>query len=124
MPHGPKSPSMMCFLVNHDATLDEIKQAFKRRALQVHPDKGGSKEQFHAVYQALEILFDQEARKRYDFRLKSGGPPSTGQKESGKYQCHMCYTTFQTCQEQHQRIWVRGVETVASRVAKDFESNP
>ncbi len=61
-------------LVNQNATLDEIKQAFKRRALQVHPDKGGSKEEFHVVYQALEILSDEEARKRYDFKLKSGGP--------------------------------------------------
>ena len=31
-------------LVDQNATLDEIKVAFKRRALQVHPDKGGSKE--------------------------------------------------------------------------------
>lgn len=76
-------------LVNHDATLDEIKQAFKRRALQVHPDKGGSKEQFHAVYQALEILSDQEARKRYDFRLKSGGPqvPAKRKAESTSATC-------------------------------------
>ena len=27
-----------------DATVDEIKAAFKRRALEVHPDKGGSKD--------------------------------------------------------------------------------
>ena len=76
-------------VVNHDATLDEIKQAFKRRALQVHPDKGGSKEQFHAVYQALEILSDQEARKRYDFRLKSGGPqvPAKRKAESTSATC-------------------------------------
>ena len=30
--------------VDRNATLDEIKQAFKRRALQVHPDKGGTSE--------------------------------------------------------------------------------
>ena len=53
-------------LVNKTATLDEIKVAFKRRALQVHPDKGGTKEEFHLVYQALETLSDPDARKRYD----------------------------------------------------------
>ena len=56
-------------LVHQDATLDEIKLAFKRRALQVHPDKGGSKETFHLVYQALETLADPAARKRYDSSL-------------------------------------------------------
>ncbi|CAK9034897.1 DnaJ protein homolog 2 [Durusdinium trenchii] len=51
------------------ATAEEIKVAFKRCALQVHPDKGGSKEAFHAVYQAFETLADPEARKRYDDQL-------------------------------------------------------
>ena len=56
-------------LVDQHATLDEIKSAFKRRALQVHPDKGGSKEEFHLVYQALETLGDPAARKKYDNAL-------------------------------------------------------
>jgi curved DNA-binding protein CbpA len=30
--------------VDRNALLDEIKQALKRRALQVHPDKGGTSE--------------------------------------------------------------------------------
>ena len=56
-------------LVKQDATLDEIKLAFKKRALQVHPDKGGSKEAFHVVYQALETLVDPAARQKYDTSL-------------------------------------------------------
>ena len=56
-------------LVDQNATLDEIKLAFKRRALQVHPDKGGSKEEFHLVYQALETLADPAARQKYDHSL-------------------------------------------------------
>ena len=51
-------------LVDQNASLDEIKLAFKRRALQVHPDKGGSKEEFHLVYQALETLGDPAARQK------------------------------------------------------------
>jgi len=30
--------------IARDSSLDEIKAAFKRTALQVHPDKGGSKD--------------------------------------------------------------------------------
>ena len=64
-------------LVDQNATLDEIKLAFKRRALQVHPDKGGSKEEFHLVYQALETLGDPAARQKYDQNLATSmtGPP-------------------------------------------------
>lgn len=65
---GPKS-LYDALLVDQNATLDEIKLAFKKRALQVHPDKGGSKEAFHLVYQALETLADPEARKKYDHIL-------------------------------------------------------
>ena len=60
-------------LVDQNATLDEIKSAFKRRALQVHPDKGGSKEEFHLVYEALETLGDPVARKKYDHALSQPG---------------------------------------------------
>ena len=58
-------------LVEQTATLDEIKLAFKKRVLQVHPDKGGSKEAFHLVYQALETLADPQARRNYDDALAS-----------------------------------------------------
>ena len=61
-------------MVDRNATLDEIKLAFKKRALQVHPDKGGSKEAFHLVYQALETLADPEARRKYDNGLAASKP--------------------------------------------------
>ena len=56
--------------VKQHATTEEIKAAFKKRALEVHPDKGGSKEAFHLVYRALETLSDPEARKKYDGRYE------------------------------------------------------
>lgn len=36
------------------ATLTEIKQAYRARALQTHPDRGGSAEEFRAVQSAYE----------------------------------------------------------------------
>ena len=80
--------------VDKSSTLEEIKLAFKRRALQVHPDKGGSKEAFHLVYEALETLADPAARKKYDHGLaglatgKSGNSAQpkcqTGRKKTAK----------------------------------------
>ena len=64
-------------LVDQTATLDEIKLAFKRRALQVHPDKGGSKEEFQLVYQAFETLVDPKVRRKYDHQARQ----STAQKQ-------------------------------------------
>ena len=74
-------------LVDQNATLEEIKLAFKQRALQVHPDKGGSKEEFHLVYQALETLADPEARQKYDHSLattKTGPAPHAPHPKSRK----------------------------------------
>eukprot|EP00438_Fugacium_kawagutii_P009929 Skav232179 [mRNA] locus=scaffold1328:34147:34995:- [translate_table: standard] len=68
--------------VDPTATVDEIKLAFKRRALQVHPDKGGNKEAFHLVYQALETLSDPEARKRYDSRYAASSVPNNPTSEA------------------------------------------
>eukprot|EP00438_Fugacium_kawagutii_P027982 Skav202933 [mRNA] locus=scaffold422:14333:16830:+ [translate_table: standard] len=79
-------------LVAQTATLDEIKLAFKRRALQLiseHPnishlrndaEPGGSKEAFHSVYHALEILSDPEARRKYDVDMT--GRPAGEQPQS------------------------------------------
>ena len=71
-------------LVDQNATLDEIKMAFKRRALQVHPDKGGSKEEFHMVYQALETLTDPKTRKKYDHSLTTGRFPTHRETAKGR----------------------------------------
>ena len=60
--------------VNQSATLDEIRQAFKRRALQVHPDKGGTAAAFHLVYQALETLADPDERRKHDHTIQKGIP--------------------------------------------------
>ena len=34
------------------ATAEEIRKAYKKRSLETHPDKGGSKEEFHEVSEA------------------------------------------------------------------------
>ena len=55
------------------ASKDEVRAAYKRQALAAHPDKGGSKEAFHAVTRAFETLHDDAARAGYDRRLLGSG---------------------------------------------------
>ena len=53
--------------VGKNASADEIKKAYRRLAVQYHPDKqGGNEEKFKEVGEAYEVLKDTEKRKRYD----------------------------------------------------------
>lgn len=52
--------------VNKNASADEIKKAFRRAAIDHHPDRGGDEAKFKEVNEAYEVLKDNEKRKRYD----------------------------------------------------------
>lgn len=58
--------------VSKSATTKEIKQAYRRKALDTHPDKNKgippekAAEAFHKVVHAFEILSDDQSRQRYD----------------------------------------------------------
>ncbi len=53
--------------VDKGASADEIKKAFRRAAIQHHPDKqGGDETKFKEVNEAYEVLKDPSKRQRYD----------------------------------------------------------
>lgn len=52
--------------VSKDASADEIKKAFRRLAIQHHPDRGGNEAEFREINEAYEVLKDDAKRKRYD----------------------------------------------------------
>lgn len=53
--------------VSKSASADEIKKAFRRLAVQHHPDKeGGDETKFKEINEAYEVLKDQAKRQRYD----------------------------------------------------------
>ncbi len=52
--------------VSKDAIADEIKKAFRRAAVEHHPDRGGDEAKFKEINEAYEVLKDTDKRKRYD----------------------------------------------------------
>jgi len=55
--------------VARNANADELKRAFRKLAMQYHPDRNsepGAEAQFKEINEAYEVLSDPEKRKRYD----------------------------------------------------------
>jgi molecular chaperone DnaJ len=53
--------------VGKDASADEVKKAFRRLAVEHHPDKeGGDESKFKEINEAYEVLKDSAKRQRYD----------------------------------------------------------
>jgi curved DNA-binding protein CbpA len=52
--------------VSPDAKDDEIKRAYRNRARNVHPDKGGDEEEMAAINHAYDVLKDPQRRLLYD----------------------------------------------------------
>uniref|UniRef100_A0A8C9WWJ4 DnaJ homolog subfamily C member 10 n=1 Tax=Sander lucioperca TaxID=283035 RepID=A0A8C9WWJ4_SANLU len=73
--------------VSRDATTREIRQAFKKLALTMHPDKNpgdaSAHEKFLQVNRAYEVLKDEDLRKKYD---KYGEKGLDEQQQGGRYE--------------------------------------
>lgn len=52
--------------IGKNASADEIKKAFRRLAVQYHPDRGGDEAKFKEINEAYEVLKDPSKRQRYD----------------------------------------------------------
>ncbi|CAK9094604.1 DnaJ homolog subfamily C member 27 (Rab and DnaJ domain-containing protein) [Durusdinium trenchii] len=55
--------------ITRDATVEEIKRAYKKAALTHHPDKGGDEDKFKECGAAVETLTDERKRAAYDSTL-------------------------------------------------------
>ena len=51
-----------------NSTIEDIKKSYKKKAILLHPDKGGNNEKFQKLNEAYEILSNPEKRKNYDER--------------------------------------------------------
>jgi molecular chaperone DnaJ len=79
--------------VTSDATAEQIRKAYKKLALKLHPDKQKTEEErknaheiFTRMLNAYEVLIDEHKRRSYDFMgsAKSGKAGGT----SSSYQSH------------------------------------
>jgi DnaJ-class molecular chaperone len=69
--------------VNDTATQDEIKKAYRKKAIESHPDKGGNEDTFKKISEAYDTLGDPEKRAAHDnpqpqmggFPFNNGGFP-------------------------------------------------
>ena len=52
--------------VSKGASADEIKKAFRRAAVEHHPDRGGDESKFKEINEAYEVLKDPGKKQRYD----------------------------------------------------------
>jgi molecular chaperone DnaJ len=83
--------------VGEDASQDEIKKAYRKKAKKYHPDSGGDtadEEKFKKINKAYDVLSDEEKRKKYDRFGKQGveGRADRGQRRAA--------STFQDLFEQ------------------------
>ena len=69
--------------VAKDATVQEIKKAYRKLAMKHHPDKGGNEAEFKKITEAYEVLSDPNKRAQYDnpnpfgnFEFNMGGSDS------------------------------------------------
>lgn len=59
-----------------NASLEEVKRAYRKGAQKAHPDKeGGDAQRFHAIQRAYDVLGDETKRRRYDASGETGAPP-------------------------------------------------
>jgi len=52
--------------VNVGASQDEIKKAYRKKAMEHHPDRGGSEQKFKEVNEAYEVLSGKKHTQRLD----------------------------------------------------------
>ncbi len=70
--------------IGKSASADEIKKAFRRKAVELHPDKqGGDEAKFKEINEAYEVLKDSGKRQRYDQFGHAGVGGASGGPQGG-----------------------------------------
>ena len=71
--------------LDKNASIDEIKKAYKQKALKCHPDRGGNEEEFKKISTAYETLSDPQKRNVYD---------NGGEQHQQQFNAHDIFSQF------------------------------
>lgn len=75
--------------ISPTATSTEIKKAYRKKAMETHPDKHpddpDADNKFQAISQAYQVLSDEDLRARYDEYGKEDAVPQQGFEDAGEY---------------------------------------
>lgn len=69
--------------VDKNATYDEIKKSYRKKAVKEHPDKGGDPEKFKELTNAYQVLSDKDKREIYDRHGEDGIKEGRGGMQGG-----------------------------------------
>ena len=58
--------------IDRNSSIEEIKKSYRRKALEHHPDKGGSAEIFKKISYSYQILSNPETKRKYDMHGHQG----------------------------------------------------
>lgn len=64
--------------VGRDATQEDIKKAYRRKAMEHHPDRGGDERSFKELQEAYDTLSDDGKKRNYDTYGSAAGPGQGG----------------------------------------------
>lgn len=64
--------------VDKSASQDEIKRAFRKKAVELHPDRGGDEAKFKELNEAYEVLSNEQKRQAYDQFGHAAGAEQAG----------------------------------------------
>lgn len=56
--------------IPEDVSKDQIKKAYRAKAMECHPDRGGDPEVFAKISEAHTVLMDDERRAKYDKKVR------------------------------------------------------
>jgi len=117
--------------IHEEASAEELKKAFRQKALLQHPDKGGDEDKFDEIKKAHAVLEDSKKREAYDEQLAKQrerdelveGGPSRAADTSGAIREKTAPTPGSKCSSKKQAIQigykVLGSANVALKAIKD-----
>lgn len=113
--------------VEMDADAGQIKEAYRKKAKEYHPDKGGDTEMFKHIAEAYKVLSDPEKKRNYDRVRKSpaGGRSARRLNAEKRYEEMWARADkqFEAYMEREQALRDAAAEEEARNRARDAERN-